>query len=89
MMINKIKKPSFLMFLGSAIYYFIIFFMFILLARCAIRLWFEGSIAFTKKDVTDLLVISGIVGLAAGLRTWFFAWIDNRKARKVPPSDPD
>ncbi|WP_044612025.1 hypothetical protein [[Enterobacter] lignolyticus] len=88
MTINKIKKPSFLMFLGSVIYYFIIFFIFILLARCAIRLWHEGNIVLTKKDVTDLLVISGIVGLAAGLRTWLFAWMDDRKAKKSPPSDP-
>ncbi|OVZ84834.1 hypothetical protein [Yersinia alsatica] len=87
-MLSKIKKPSLLMFLGSITYYFFIFFIFILLAKCAIRFWYEGNITLTKKDITNLLVISGIVGLAAGSRTWLFAWLDERKARKSPPSDP-
>ncbi|MGS3448430.1 hypothetical protein ACB376_10555 [Klebsiella electrica] len=88
MIVNKMRKPSLKMFLISVIYYFIAFFIFILIAKCLIKIGYEGKVIFNKKDVTDLLVISGIVGLAAGSRTWLFAKLDERKARKSPPSDP-
>lgn len=89
MIVDKMLKPSLKMFLGSVIYYFIAFFIFIFIAKCLIKIWFDGSVVFSKKDVIDLLVISGIVGLAAGSRTWLFAKLDERKARKSPPSDPN
>lgn len=88
MIVNKMRKPSLKMFLISVIYYFIAFFIFMFTAKYLIKIGYEGKIVFIKKDVTDLLVISGIVGLAAGSRTWLFAKLDDRKARKSPPSDP-
>ncbi|MBS0853259.1 hypothetical protein RKT74_00255 [Leclercia pneumoniae] len=89
MKIKKMTKPSLWMFLASTAYYFVAFLVFAFIADCAIRIWYESGFVFTKKNVTDLLVISGIVGLAAGSRTWLFAWLDERKARKSPPpSDP-
>ncbi|MGK4445673.1 hypothetical protein ACSMDF_20195 [Yersinia enterocolitica] len=86
-MTNKIKTPSLKMFLGSVIYYFAAFFIFSLFAKCLIMLWYSESILFTKKDIIDILIISGIVGLAAGSRTWLFAKLDERKARKSSSSD--
>lgn len=35
------------------------------------------------------IVLSGIAGGGAGLRSWIFALMDECKSRKNPPSDPD
>lgn len=87
-MANKMRTSSLKIFLGSIVYYFAAFFIFAFIAKYLIMLWYSGDVIFTKKDVTNILIISGIVGLAAGSRTWLFAKLDERKGRKSPPNDP-
>jgi hypothetical protein len=66
---------------------FVAFFFFI--ASVAIDLIFDGKVNLTREVITDIIVVSIIAGTAGGLGSWLFAKLDERKARKSPPSDPD
>lgn len=54
-----------------------------------IELLTSGHVGFSKKPLSYLSVVSLIIGLASGARIWMFAKLDERKSRKVPPSDPE
>lgn len=86
----KIKiKPRYLFF---SKYYLLrtLFFAFIFLVNnVIIELLTSGHVDFSKKSLTYLSVVSLIIGLASGARIWIFAKLDERKSRKVPPSDPE
>ncbi|MDR4899300.1 hypothetical protein RF656_21535 [Yersinia kristensenii] len=76
-------------FLFSMVYYAFCFFIFILFVNnVVIELITNGKIGITKNELVNTLVASGIVGVTAGCRVWIFAKIDERKARKSPPTDP-
>ncbi|MDF7680576.1 hypothetical protein PT300_08210 [Enterobacteriaceae bacterium ESL0689] len=64
---------------------FILFFM----ASIVIDLIFDGKVNLTREVIIDIIVVSTIAGTAGGLGSWIFAKIDERKARKSPPSDSD
>ncbi len=84
---NK-RKATFISFLLSVAYYTFCFFIFIfLINNVIIELITSGKIAITHDEFFYLSGVSLIVGIAAGCRVWIFAKIDERKARKTPPSD--
>ncbi|KAB8310060.1 hypothetical protein EH228_12205 [Erwinia endophytica] len=86
---NGQKKATFTVFFLSTIYYIFCFFAFIFLVNnVIIELIISGEIDFSKRSLSYLSVVSLIIGIAAGARVWIFAKIDERKARKSPPSDP-
>jgi hypothetical protein len=59
------------------------------MASVVIDLIFDSKVNLTRKVIIDILVVSTISGTAGGLGSWIFAKIDERKARKSPPSDPE
>ena len=84
------NKATLAVFLLSAIYYGVCFFAFIFLVNnVIIELVTSGTIDLSKKSLSYLSVVSVIIGVASGARIWIFAKIDERKARKVPPSNPE
>jgi hypothetical protein len=88
----KIKKrqnrAKFTVFLLSTIYYGSCFFAFIFLVNnVIIELVTSGKIDFSKKSLSYLSAVSLIIGIASGARIWIFAKLDERKARKSPPSN--
>ncbi len=58
------------------------------LALIAVQLIISHRIAVEQSDVKYILIASIIAGTAAAFRSWLFAKIDERKARKSPPSKP-
>ena len=84
------NKATLAVFLLSAIYYGVCFFAFIFLVNnVIIELVTSGTIDLSKKSLSYLSVVSVIIGVASGARIWIFAKIDERKARKVPPSNSE
>lgn len=75
------------LFLG-VIYLVICCFIFFFIASVVIDLVFDGKVNLTREVIIDIIAVSTIAGAAGGLGSWIFAKIDERKARKCPPSDP-
>jgi hypothetical protein len=63
-------------------------FHFFFVASIVIDLIFDGKVNLTREVIIDIIVVSTIAGTAGGLGSWIFAKIDERKARKSPPSAP-
>jgi len=59
------------------------------MASVVIDLIFDGKVNLTREVIIDIIVASAIAGTAGGLGSWIFAKIDERKARKSTPSDPE
>lgn len=72
----------------SIIYLVVCCFIFFFIASVVIDLIFDGKVNLTREVIIDIIVVSTIAGTAGGLGSWIFAKIDERKARKSPPSDP-
>lgn len=83
---NKTKVKVKTLFIG-VIYCFLCFFVFILLVKGGISLLKFGELRFTQQSLKDSLVVSGIVGVAAGVGSWIFAKIDEHNANKKSSSD--
>lgn len=82
------KKPSVFLLLLTIIYCWVIFFLIGSAVLLIVNFWGGGSFYFSEKQLKAAITLSGIAGCGVGLRSWIFAWIDDRKARKYPPSDP-
>lgn len=67
----------------------LLFIVFSFIASVAIDLIFDGKVNLTREVITDIIVVSIIASTAGGLGSWLFAKLNERKARKSPPSDPD
>lgn len=88
---NKPKVKLKILFI-SVIYCFVCFLVFILIVKVGINLLKFGEPRFTQQSFKDSLVVSGIVGVAAGVGSWIFAKIDEYNANKKsssnePPKD--
>lgn len=88
---NKPKVKLKILFI-SVIYCFVCFLLFILIVKVGINFLKSGELRFTQQSFKDSLVVSGIVGVAAGVGSWIFAKIDEYNANKKsssnePPKD--
>lgn len=87
---NKSKPNVNLKLLFLSVFYLVFCcFIFFFIANTAIDLIFDGKINLTWKVIIDITVVSVIAGGAGGTGSWIFAKIDERKARKSPPSNPE
>lgn len=82
------KNPTIMLLILSVLYGSIFFFCIGLILRLAINFIYLGSIMLDIQHIFKTGVMSFIAGVAGGLGSWIFAKIDERKARKSPPSDP-
>ena len=62
--------------------------IFFSLALIIVKLIISHEVDIEQSDIKHGLVASVIAGTAAAFRSWLFAKLDERKARKSPPSDP-
>ncbi|MGO4743540.1 hypothetical protein [Serratia quinivorans] len=88
---NKPKVKLKILFI-SVIYCFVCFLVFILIVKVGINLLKFGELRFTQQSFKDSLVVSCIVGVAAGVGSCIFAKIDEYNANKKsssnePPKD--
>lgn len=84
------KKNSTTMLLILNILYGSAFFFSIgLILRLVINYIYLRSITLDIQDIFKTGIMSFIAGVACGLGSWIFAKIDEYKARKSSPSDPD
>ncbi|WP_313572145.1 hypothetical protein [Pantoea piersonii] len=87
-MIRK-NKPTIWLLLVSIIYMVVCCLFFFSLALIAVQLIISHRVDIEKSDIKYVLIASVIAGTAAAFRSWLFAKIDERKARKCPPSKPE
>jgi len=87
-MIRRNKPTIWLLFI-SIVYMFFCCLIFFSLALIAVQLVISHRVDVEQADVKYILIASIIAGSATALRSWLFAKIDERKARKSPPSDPE
>ncbi|MDR3431690.1 MAG: hypothetical protein P4L95_07260 [Rouxiella aceris] len=88
MLKNKKQKINLRLLFLSIVYLVVCCFIFFFIASVVIDLIFDGKVNLTREVIIDVIVVSTIAGTAGGLGSWLFAKIDERKARKSPPSDP-
>lgn len=82
------KKPTILMLLLSILYGSTLFFLIGIILRLIINFIYLKTLSLDGQDVFKTGVMSLIAGVAGGSGSWIFAKIDERKARKSPPSGP-
>lgn len=63
--------------------------IFLLISDAVIDLLFSGELEMNRTTFKRIIVMSLIAGVAVGTGGYIFAKIDEYKARKSPPSDPD
>jgi len=63
--------------------------IFFSLALITVKFVISHEVSIKQSDIKHVLVVSVIAGTAAAFRSWIFAKIDEHKARKTPPTDPN
>jgi hypothetical protein len=81
------KKPSVFLLLLTIIYCWVIFFLIGSVVLLIVNIWGGSGVFLSEKQLKAAITLSGIAGCGAGLRSWFFAKLDER-ARAKPPSKP-
>ncbi|RRZ86350.1 hypothetical protein EGK14_21120 [Erwinia sp. 198] len=82
------NKPTIILLFLSIVYMVFCCLIFFSLAMIIIQLLINHKLSIDQSDTEHVLAASIIAGTAAALRAWIFAKIDEKKARKSPPSDP-
>lgn len=85
----KKNKPTLALLFLSVFYIGACCFVFQLISDMAIDLLFSDKVSFNQRTLKKIGFMSLIVGMAVGIGGYVFAKIDERKARKSPPSDPE
>ncbi len=83
------KKPTLIILVLSIAYGSLLFFLIGIMLRLVINFFYLKNFSLDEQDIFKTAVMSLIAGFAGGSGSWIFAKIDERKARKSPPSDPD
>lgn len=84
---RKNKSTVGLLFLSIA-YMIVCCLIFFSLALITVKLIINNEVSINHSDIKHILIASVIAGTAAAFRSWLFAKLDERKARKTPPSNP-
>lgn len=82
------RKPTIMLLVLSILYGWAIFFLIGIILRLAINFFYLKELSLDEQDEFKTGVMSLIAAVAGGTGSWIFAKIDERKARKSPPSDP-
>ncbi|MEI2628283.1 hypothetical protein [Erwinia aphidicola] len=83
------KKPTVALLLLSILYGSAMFFILGIVLRLIINFIYLKYISLEEQDIFKIGSMSLIAGTAGGVGSWIFAKIDERKARKSPPSGPE
>ncbi|MGJ0478609.1 hypothetical protein [Pantoea agglomerans] len=83
------NKPTVGLLILSISYMVFCCLIFFSLALVIVELIMTDKVSFERSDIEYVVVVSVIAGTAAALRSWIFAKIDERKARKSYLSDSE
>lgn len=83
------RKPTVILLLLSILYGSAIFFLLGIAVRLIINFIYLRDFSLDEQDFFKTGVLSFIAGAAGGIGSWIFAKIDERNARRSPPSDPN
>jgi hypothetical protein len=56
------------------------------LALIVVKFIISHDVVFDRSDIKQVVVVSAIAATAAGVRSWLYALLDERKIRKKPRS---
>lgn len=87
-LMKRKNKPTVGLLLLSIAYMVFCCLIFFSVALIIVKLIISHKVNIEQSDIEHVLVASVIAGTAAAFRSWLFAKLDERKARKSPPSDP-
>ena len=87
-LMRRKNKPTVGLLFLSILYMVFCCLIFFSLALVIVELIMSHKVSFERSDIEHVVVVSVIAGTAAALRSWIFAKIDERNARKSQPSDP-
>ncbi len=84
---KKKNSPTLALLFLSIAYMVFCCLIFFSLALITVKLIVSHNMHIEQSEIKKILVASTIAGTAATLKSWVFAKINERKARKYPPSD--
>lgn len=79
------NKPTIARLLFSIAYRFVCCLAFFSLALIVVKFIISHDVVFDRSDIKQVVVVSAIAATAAGVRSWLYALLDERKIRKKPP----
>ncbi|WP_225088001.1 hypothetical protein U1R68_11110 [Pectobacterium colocasium] len=82
------NKPTVILLFLSITYMVFCCLIFFSLALVTAKFVINHNVSIEQSDLKHILVTSVIAGTAAAFRSWIFAKIDERKARKSKHTDP-
>lgn len=82
------RRPTIMLLVLSILYGWAIFFLIGIILRLAVNFFYLKELSLDEQDMFKTGVMSLIAAVAGGTGSWIFAKIDERKARKSSPSDP-
>lgn len=88
-LMRRKNKPTVGLLILSISYMVFCCLIFFSLAQVMVELIMTDKVSFERSDIEHVVVVSVIAGTAAALRSWIFAKIDERKARKSRLSDSE
>lgn len=88
-LMRRKNKPTVGLLFLSILYMVLCCLIFFSLALVMVELIMTDKVSFERSDIEHIVVVSVIAGTAAAVRSWIFAKIDERKARKSHLSDSE
>jgi cytochrome bd-type quinol oxidase subunit 1 len=79
------NKPTLARLFFSIAYLFVCCLAFFFLALIVVKFIISHDVVFDRSDIKQIVVVSAIAATAAGVRSWLYALLDERKIRKKPP----
>ncbi|WP_261308007.1 hypothetical protein [Enterobacter roggenkampii] len=85
--VNKMtkNKPTLARLLFSIAYLFVCCLAFFSLALIVVKFIISHEVVFDRPEIKRVVVVSAIAAIAAAVRSWLYALLDERKIRRKPP----
>ena len=79
------NKPTIARLLFSIAYLFVCCLVFFSLALIVVKFIINHEVVFDRPEIKRVVVVSAIAAIAAAVRSWLYALLDERKIRRKPP----
>ena len=79
------NKPTIARLLFSIAYLFVCCLVFFSLALIVVKFIISPEVVFDRPEIKRVVVVSAIAAIAAAVRSWLYALLDERKIRRKPP----
>ncbi|AZV03784.1 MULTISPECIES: hypothetical protein [Enterobacter] len=79
------NKPTIARLLFSIAYLFVCCLVFFSLALIVVKFIISHEVVFDRPEIKRVVVVSAIAAIAAAVRSWLYALLDERKIRRKPP----